>query len=60
MKTIWVVSLEIDYEGLTSPEAAFTSEVKAKTYADERTRAEEMNSKYSRYVAHPVELDSEE
>lgn len=57
---IWVVSLSIDYEGLVSPEVAFTSKVKANTYADKRSRREKMNMKHERYVVHPVELDPEE
>ena len=57
---IWIVAHDIDYEGMGYPEVAFTSEIKAKTYADKRSRAEKMNMKHERDRARPGELEPEE
>jgi hypothetical protein len=55
---IYVVSLEIDYEGLCEPVAWFTSPTAAQKYADKRGRDED-RGKYARYVVHGVECHDE-
>lgn len=55
---IFVVSFDIDYEGLRSPEAAFKTYKSATKYADARTR-EEKCGKYERYVVNEVKYYDE-